>query len=617
MLYPLLKEIETHREMIDVFGGYNHNLRISEGEFYDMKNLSSSDYPVLAPRPQRGVYADPISATSKVSGMISKDSLCYVDGKDFIIGKDEPIPISDISTDLEMFPKFLVSMGAYVIIMPDKIWVNTQSKEHGSIDAEYSHPKGKPVSAEICIHKGEQFEVLRVDQVIRSQTTPNTYTDGIYWLDISNSPVLKQYSQANAQWTTVINTYIKLTFEGEESTDLKTKFSVGDGVVLSGLSLQNAATDAEGITDKYCLNGTNAIEEVNATYIIVKGIIPGSAFVWASSEEDPIKIERKMPNVDFIITSGNRLWGCRYGEDINGQMVNEIYASKLGDFKNWNYFAGISTDSYAASVGTDGSFTGAINHLGYPVFFKENGMYRVFGNYPSNYQIQYTECRGVQNGCAKSLAIVNEILYYKSRNGVCLFDGSLPVEISSVFGDKLYGDATAGALGNKYYISMKDKDLDEYSLFVYDTQKGMWHREDDTRATEFCNHSGNLYYINYATRQIKTVRPIPKDEGLTEAKPIEWEAITGIIGTDSPDKKYISRLILRLMIPVDSTLLISAEYDSSGAWEMLYSATGKSLTSVSIPIRPKRCDHLRLKLQGKGAIKVFSICKVTEKGSDL
>ena len=67
MRLPILDELPTTREMIDVFGGYNHNLRIGEGEFYDMKNLTSSDYPVLSPRPQRGVYSKPYTFNA-VSG---------------------------------------------------------------------------------------------------------------------------------------------------------------------------------------------------------------------------------------------------------------------------------------------------------------------------------------------------------------------------------------------------------------------------------------------------------------------------------------------------------------------------------------------------------------------
>ena len=81
MKYPKLREIPTTRERVDVFRGYNHNLRIAEGEFYDMTNMSSDDYPVLSPRRQRGVYATP----GMPQGMISKKDLWYVDGGNLIV----------------------------------------------------------------------------------------------------------------------------------------------------------------------------------------------------------------------------------------------------------------------------------------------------------------------------------------------------------------------------------------------------------------------------------------------------------------------------------------------------------------------------------------------------
>ena len=61
MKYPKLRVPQTSRQMVDVFKGYNHNLRISDGEFYDMKNLTADHYPVLSPRGNRGVYASPAS----------------------------------------------------------------------------------------------------------------------------------------------------------------------------------------------------------------------------------------------------------------------------------------------------------------------------------------------------------------------------------------------------------------------------------------------------------------------------------------------------------------------------------------------------------------------------
>ena len=123
MKYPTLNVLPTSRDMIGVFGGYNHNLLIGDGEFYDMKNLSSADYPVLAPRKKRGDYAKPASP----QGLIAKDSLCYVDGSDFVIN-GYPVPMG-LSVDADMCPKTLISMGAYVIVMPDKMYINTAKNE--------------------------------------------------------------------------------------------------------------------------------------------------------------------------------------------------------------------------------------------------------------------------------------------------------------------------------------------------------------------------------------------------------------------------------------------------------------------------------------------------------
>ena len=110
MIYPKLQEISTSRDIVNTFRGYNHNLKIGRGEFYDEKNMSSSYYPIMSPRGRRGLYASPENPT----GMIAKDSLCYVDGSKFVIDK------YPVEMGLNSEKKQLVSMGAYVIILPDK-----------------------------------------------------------------------------------------------------------------------------------------------------------------------------------------------------------------------------------------------------------------------------------------------------------------------------------------------------------------------------------------------------------------------------------------------------------------------------------------------------------------
>lgn len=571
--------------MIDVFRGYNHNLRIGEGEFYDMKNLSSNDYPVLSPRERRGIYKTP----GVPQGMVAKDSLCYVDGGDFIIG-EERIPMGlTVERDAEdnIIPKNLISMGAYVIIMPDKRYINTSDlTDYGSMEASVTTVG--TVTFTLCTLDGAEYE----DVTVRD-SAPSYPKNMDYWLDTSTTPnSLKQYSSTSGMWVSIATTYVKIA-----AANIGSPFLEGDGVKISGI------TD-ESIAD---LNNTMIIMGRGENHIVVTGILPA-----ALTQDTPVTVTRQMPNMDFVIESENRLWGCRYGEALNGEMVNEIYASKLGDFKNWNCFNGISTDSYAVTVGTDGPFTGAIAHLGYPLFFKEGCMHKIYGNYPANYQVLTTACRGVQKGCSGSLAIVNETVLYKSRAAVCAYDGSLPYEISAALGDANYSRATAGALGNKYYISMRD-DAGGYNLFVYDMLRGMWHREDDTHALAFCACGRDLYYIDPTFNQIKTVR----GTGEPERSPIEWEAMTGVIGTDSPDKKYISRLDVRMSLELGARVYFFVQYNSTGAWEQIYTMTGTTLQSFGVPIRPKRCDHLRLKIVGVGEAKIYSICKTIEQGSDI
>ena len=578
MRYPKLRVLEASRQMVDAFKGYNHNLRIGDGEFFDMKNMTSDYYPVLSPRGKRGVYASPTLPT----GLIAKDSLCYVDGTKFVMNEYE------VDLGLNDEPKQLISMGAYVIIMPDKKWVNTLDlTEHGNIEASFT--SSADVTFQLCTVDGAEYT-----DVVVGSSEPASPENIAMWIDTSSKPhALKQYSKSSATWVQVPTTYIKI-----KSTGIDEAFQEYDGVTISGVK-------DESLQD---LNASMVIWAKGDDYIVVSGIL--DAVTTQTVADGAITVERKMPIMDFVIEHENRLWGCRYGVASNGQVVNEIYASKLGDFKNWNCFMGISTDSYAASCGTDGQFTGAITHLGYPLFFKENCVHKVYGNYPANFQIQTTPCRGVQKGCERSLAIVNEALFYKARSGVCAYDGSLPTEVSYALGNEAYSNAVGGAHGNKYYISMQDN-LGKYHLFVYDTAKGMWHKEDNMKAEAFCSCRGELYAISDG----KIITML--GTGDQETEPVEWMVQTGEIGISSPDMKYISGITVRMSMDIGAEVRFSAQYDFSDEWDDLGVLTGTSLRSFSIPIRPRRCDHMKLRIEGIGNAKIYSITKTIEQGSDL
>ena len=590
MQYPYLSAIQTGRQVVDEFKGYNHNLRIGDGEFFDMKNMTSDHYPVLSPRGKRSVYTD----GGQYHGMIAKDHLCYVDGVQFFINH-KPVDGLWLNDDTDYMPKQLVSMGAYVIILPDKKWVNTADLSFGDIEAEYTS-KGVTVSFEMCKLDGRTY-----GNAEKSDTAPEDPADQALWIDTSTVPhSLKQYNKDTGVWTAFATTYIKVSAPG-----IGGQFQKHDGVYITGFpdALKDMNESSYVLQDVY-----HDEQDPNNDYVVIIGFLDTAI----ENAQVALKVKRRMPKMDFIIESGNRLWGCYYGltED-KTKVVNEIYASKLGDFKNWECFMGVSTDSYAASVGTDGQWTGAITHLGYPLFFKENHLHKVYGNYPANYQIQATECNGVAKGSAKSLAIVGTTLFYKGRDGVYAYDGSLPVSMSYPLGNEAYSDAVGGAVGDKYYIKMDNNSSGDHNLFVFDVSKSLWHKEDeDLGISEFCTQDGELYAI--CGEKIITMR----GSGTTDSAPVEWMVETGQIGVADPDTQTLQKIHLRMQMDIGSEVFISVQYDCDDAWQQVGYVMGDCLQSFLLPIRPRRCQFLRLKLEGRGDVKIYSMTKTISGGSD-
>ena len=83
-----------------------------------------------------------------------------------------------------------------------------------------------------------------------------------------------------------------------------------------------------------------------------------------------------------------------------------------------------------------------------------------------------------------------------------------------------------------------------------------------------------------------------------------------------PDKKYVSRFNFRLQMEKGARIRVFIDYDSSGRWEKQGEIISDSLRTVTLPIRPRRCDHLRIRVEGRGDCKIFSIARILEIGSD-
>jgi len=591
--YPRLKAKAPYRQRLDKFKGYNHNLRIGSGEFYEMENLTSDDYPVLSTRRKRGRHLYSLQDGGYATGML------YVPGTGLFIavnqqtpqGSDDPEEgvlhllgadgkIRTVVHPLLPGLKSLALMGKYLIIAPDMIWVNTDDLVSGRIFQSKGIAEG---SIDLDLYLADGTPLQKGYRGVDPPSDPQSYS---HWVDTSVSPPqVMRYSVPQEKWVEVEHTTVKLEADGLEGH----QFSVGDTVNITGFIGQAAD-----------LNGLHTITDCpHQSAIIVDGVI--EAGITQGCKDNPVKIERTVPRLDFIVEWGNRLWGC-------SKNTNELYACKLGDFKNWNCFQELSTDSWVGNVGTPGEFTGAVVQNGYPVFYKENCKHKVWPSATGAHQITTVNCNGVEKGSESSLAVCDGTVFYKSVFGVFADDGGGAVEIGQALGNARYRNGVGAIHDRKYYLSMEDS-TGKRELFVYDIARRMWHRENSIHGV-LCSAWDSLFGAQGDIWDLTGNTGTPEET-------VSWMAVTGDLGLEQPEQKYISRLTLRLSLDPGATLEVYAQYDREQTWVKLGQVYGTDLRSFSLPVRPRRCDQLRLKLQGTGMCKLYSITKTLEKGSEL
>lgn len=580
-IFPYLSPTEQTRLTVQSFAGYDHRPACQEGAFYDAQNLSTRLYPLLSTRPERGV----VKRLDSPGGMIGKDALAVVDGGTLYYN-GAPTPV----TGLAPGEKQLVGMVAYILIFPDKIYFNTEDHtDHGSMEADYFYEGS--VKYSLCTADGEY-----IGEPERSDTEPREPENGALWLD-GDGVSLRRYSSALGVWAEVEGVYTRAEFSTEGQ--IPALFSALDGVEVSGCCFD-------------CLNGEKIIyalggAEGERDYIVLAGLIDASRI----DEGAAMRIRRRLPEMDYVCQCQNRLWGCRYGRQ-GDKTVNELYCSALGDFKNFHQYLGLSTDSWTASIGSDGQFTGAVSYLGSPCFFKEDRIHRVTVSPIGAHRVDETVCRGVQKGSSKSLCVVGESLYYKSRNDICVWQGGFPQSVSAALGNVRYHDARAGAAGGKYYISMRGDD-GGWRLFAYDTALGIWQREDALHAMCFADCGGELYCVDEDSGElIALCGTVGEPEGN-----FDWYAESGILRYFTPERQYISRLSLTMGMEADGEAAVYLRYDGRGEWEKAGEISLSGPATVTLPVRPRRCGYLQLRIAGRGQMTLYAISRILEKGSDM
>lgn len=501
----------------------------------------------------------------------------------------------------------LVFMGGWVCVFPDGVYANaerlrsghqmTRGEDYGVIGQKNVCRSGS-ILLQICDERGNVLDV----------TDSTDAPESGYWVDGSQpDPVLRYRAEAADVWADV-SPYVKCSIPG-----IAKDVTAGDGVELAA-AIHFEAPDWELaeeffsgshlLTAAYHDPGDLRREEGMLDYVVIPGLLARTVdFEIREYQNSFFSLHRPLPVMDFVVSCQNRLWGCRYGSG-----VNELYGCKLGDFRNWAVFEGLSTDSYRVSRGENAPFTGAAVLDGCPLFFRENGLERIYPSPGGDHGVVTRTLPGILKGSHRSAAVIRGDLYYHGRAGIYRFDGTLPVLISRALGTKEYHSAVAAPRGSRYYVSLKELGAAP-SLFVLDTLSGRWYREDDEGMVFAWPYLDGIYYSVRRGGPLRYIGPPDNPKG------VRWYAETGELAPLPGTRRYLSRLRLTARLEPGSEMRVYLSYDG-GPWVYKGDFAGNSLRSLTFPVWPRRADSVRLRLEGTGGMELSRLSCLVEAGSD-
>lgn len=599
MLLPKLADLRSKKEKSEKtdsviqFAGLNRTNECTNAEMREMHNMSLKDFPHLSTRQRRQISS--LSLTD-VRGVLGGEDL-YIATKTGVTIIRKNGQTSTISGTLNNKNKTLVKMGDYICIFPDKVFF-TASGDTALWEMESKYTSNA-VTFSLADNKGQAITYHNA-----AYYEDHDPQNGDYLLtEVDGKSELQQYSSTSGTWTIITTAYIMIT-----ATNIGNYIGKNDGVKISLDLGSNTWSEVDNVLPNE-ENGvhyaTYPVKDATTNAITIGGLLSATKALTSVT----FKVERLVPDMAFVTEAMNRLWGC----NADG---TEIYASKLGDPTNWNCFEGISTDSWAVTIGSEGKFTGAITYLGYPTFFKEHSLIKIAISSSGAHQTKETMCRGVQDGCGKSLCIVNEILFYKSQTEIVAYDGSLPQTISKKLGDlSTFEKCIGGRNKDSYYIvgAYYVNGAYEYHMYVYNAIKSVWVEDDSTQYNYMA--TWNNVCVGIAN---DVVHLFDKGNAITttEEGNFYWSFESDKMDYFTANAKYIHKIVIKANMHAKSKARAWISYDDN-PHKMLFEMRTEGTKVYPLTIIPRRCDHFSLKIDGYGDVVIYQINKVFETGSDV
>ena len=75
------------------------------------------------------------------------------------------------------------------------------------------------------------------------------------------------------------------------------------------------------------------------------------------------------------------------------------------------------------------------------------------------------------------------------------------------------------------------------------------------------------------------------------------------------NRKGVSSLQMRVAMDEGAEVKVYIQYDSDGQWRLVKTLKATKKQSFSFPVKLRRCDHYRLKIEGAGFWQLYGMAK--------
>ncbi len=304
------------------------------------------------------------------------------------------------------------------------------------------------------------------------------------------------------------------------------------------------------------------------------------------------------PQITAPVEWRNRIWAGT----ADGKAVIATASGTGADFYKFEDLAG---DSVEIEIPSPGKFTGCIVYGDSLVYFKQNSMGVIYGDLPENFSVG-KEISGV--GCIdiKSACVLGGILYFLSSHGFYAYSGGQPQNISREL-NTVYVSAKAFCHEGKYYADAKRKD-GQCELLVYDAEKGMWLIEESEEIECAFSKDTDLYIGTKSGIKRHLAR------GEQDSKTREWYLETGDLLEGIIEKKGMREIYVRAFIPEGGRMMVSVcGEDGVFSEKKTVYGTGR-ITTYRVPVRLKKSEAYRIRIEGEGKAIIYDICRSVSAG---